>query len=94
MVAVLAVAGAADLTTTRKLPRNGLLASCRMTSENLRSYRRAHRLSHLELADRLCVSPVTVSRWEAGKIPIPDWVDHLASLPDAPSARQRGASFE
>jgi DNA-binding XRE family transcriptional regulator len=58
-----------------------------MTTNDLRAYRRIHDLSHLGLADLVGVSPVTVSRWEAGKLPIPDWVSRELGLPGPPVRR-------
>ncbi len=61
-----------------------------MTPEDLRAYRRDHSLSHLNVADALSISPVTVSRWESGKLPLPAWLT-LSALERACDAMKNGA---
>ena len=61
-----------------------------MTREELQAYRRTHRLSQLHLADALSTSPVTVSRWESGKLPLPAWLT-LSALERACDALKNGA---
>ena len=61
-----------------------------MTREELRVYRRTHGLSQLHVADALSTSPVTVSRWESGKLPLPAWLT-LSALESAYEAAKSGA---
>lgn len=48
-----------------------------MTIDALKSARATLGLSQAELAARIGVAPNTVSRWEAGRHPIPRWVSIL-----------------
>jgi transcriptional regulator with XRE-family HTH domain len=61
-----------------------------MTPEELRAYRGTHGLSQLQVADSLSTSPVTVSRWESGKLPLPGWLT-LSVLERACEAAKSGA---
>jgi transcriptional regulator with XRE-family HTH domain len=61
-----------------------------MTHEELRAYRRTHGLSQLNVADALGTSPLTVSRWESGKLPLPAWLT-LSALESACEAAKNGA---
>jgi transcriptional regulator with XRE-family HTH domain len=60
-----------------------------MRPEELRAYRHKHNLSQLHLADALSTSPVTVSRWESGKLPLPEWLT-LSALERACEAAKSG----
>jgi DNA-binding transcriptional regulator YiaG len=46
-----------------------------MTPEQLKQFREKYNLSQEQLADKLKVARNTVSRWEIGKIEIPEIVD-------------------
>ncbi len=61
-----------------------------MTPDELRAYRHQHGLSQLNVADALSTSPVTVSRWESGKLPLLAWLT-LSALERACEAAKSGA---
>ena len=61
-----------------------------MTPDELRAYRRINGLSQLNVADALSTSPVTVSRWESGKLPLPTWLT-LSTPERACEAMKKGA---
>lgn len=45
-----------------------------MTPESLKHWRTENKLSRLDLADKLHVSPKTIEAWEYGLNPIPNWL--------------------
>jgi DNA-binding transcriptional regulator YiaG len=51
-----------------------------MTASDMKHRRRALELTQTDLAKRLGVHPMTVSRWERGTVSIPEPVSHLLKI--------------
>jgi DNA-binding transcriptional regulator YiaG len=51
-----------------------------MTASGIKRHRQALALSQVQLAKRLGVHPITLSRWERGTVSIPEPVAQLVKL--------------
>lgn len=60
-----------------------------MTAAEFRAELRRLGLAQLEIADRLGVTPDTVSRWATGKVPVPRYAEYVLELLVALEAYRR-----